>query len=85
MYKLSSRFVTEILDKKMVLLDTKTLLLYHLNETASFIVKKIIKKISKEEVAVLLIKKYDISQSKAHKDIEKLLTELQRKKIIISQ
>jgi len=84
MYKLSSRFVTEELDNKIVLLDTKTLLLFHLNETASFIVKKIMCKKHKEEIVKLLIESYDVSQEKAKKDVEMLMKDLLKKKVICS-
>lgn len=84
MYKLSSRFVIEELENKIVLLDTKTLLLFHLNETASFIVKRVIKKKNKEDIIQLLTESFDISQEKAKKDVEILIKDLLKKKVIYS-
>lgn len=84
MYKLSSIFVIEELENKIVLLDTKTLLLFHLNETASFIVKKVIEKKHKEDIIQLLTESFDISQEKAKKDVEILIKDLLKKKVIYS-
>lgn len=81
-YKLNKGFIVQKLDDKMVIFDGEESVLYTFNETASFIFKKLKQGKNEKEIIDLLVKRYQIKEEKAKKDVKDLLAELRKKKII---
>lgn len=81
-YKINKGFIVQKLDNKTVIFDGEESVLYTFNETASFIFKKI--KRGSEEDAIIeeMVKKYRIKKERAKKDLEELISDLKKKKII---
>jgi hypothetical protein len=84
-YKINKGLITEKLDDKTVIFDGDESVLYTFNETASYIFKKLKQGKNEKEIISLLVKRYKITEEKAKKDLEDLLADLKKKKIIFSQ
>ena len=81
-YKLQKGLIVQKLDDKITIFDGEESTLYTFNETASYIFAKIKLGWEKKKLIDALEKKYGISQKKAEKDIDGLIRELRKKKII---
>jgi len=68
--------------QETVILSTKTMSFYHLNETATFIWKSINRKRRVSEIARKLIDKFDVSKSVVEKDLNKTLSSFSKKGLI---
>jgi hypothetical protein len=82
MYKINKGFIVQKLDDKTVIFDGDNSVLYTFNETASYIFKKLKTGQSEKEIITSLIKRYNIKEDRAKKDIKELIAELKKKKII---
>ena len=82
MYKINKGFIVQKLDDKTVIFDGDNSVLYAFNETASYIFKKLKTGQSEKEIIASLVKRYDIKDGRAKKDIKELIAELKKKKII---
>ncbi len=81
-YKINKGHIIEKLENKIIIFDGEKSVLYTLNETASFIFRKIRLSWEKEKIITSLIEKYGIKREKAQVDFEDLLKDLLSKKII---
>lgn len=81
-YKLNKGFIVQKLDDKTVIFDGEESVLYTFNESASYIFQKIKSGWEKERIIASLIKKYGINEKKAQSDLNDLLNDLRKKKII---
>ena len=83
-YKINKGYISEQLDGKTVIFDSEKSVLYTFNETASYIFKKIKAGEDEERIINLVVKKYEIKEEKAKKDLIDLLSDLKKKKIVSS-
>jgi DNA-directed RNA polymerase delta subunit len=81
-FKVIKGLITQKLDDKTVIFDGEKSIIYTLNETASFIFKKIKSKMNKKEIINAMVKKYKVSDKRATKDLSDLIKSLTREKII---
>ena len=81
-YKINKGFITQKLDDKTAIFDGEESLRYTFNETASFIFQKLKIGWEEERIVGVLAKKYGIKPKKAQDDLNGLLKDLLRKKII---
>jgi len=81
-YKINKGFIVEKIEGKTIIYDEKKSVLYTFNETASYIFKKIKQGKEKEEIIELIIKRYNITKKRADKDVENLISELLKNKIV---
>jgi len=81
-YKINKGFIVQKLDDKTVIFDGEESVLYTFNETASFIFQKLKLGWDKEKIIEDLIKKYQIKEKRAEKDVNDLISDLLKKKII---
>ena len=81
-YKVNKGFIVQKLDNKTVIFDGEESVLYTFNETASVIFKRI--KSGWDEVKIIdeLAKKYDIKKKRVEKDVDRIFSEMIKKKII---
>ncbi len=84
MYKINKGIISEKTGKKMTIFDGEESILYLFNETARFIFEKIKKGMDKKTIIDLLVNKYKVSKKTAEKDVEKIISELLKNKIISS-
>ncbi len=82
-YKINKGFIVQKLGKKTVIFDGEKSLLFTFNETASFIFSKLKMGKNKNQIEEMLVKRYQITQKKAHQDLEVIIKDLLQKKIII--
>lgn len=80
--KVKKGFITQKLDKKTVLFDGEKSILYTFNETASYLFSLLKRGKNKKELIAALLKKYEVTEKKARKDVEELLNDLRKKKIV---
>lgn len=81
-YKINKGFITQKLDDKIVIFDSEESMLYTLNETASYIFKKLKSGWDKEKIIQNIGKKYKINQKKINQDFDDLIENLIKKNII---
>lgn len=81
-FKVIKGLIAQKLDDKTVIFDGEKSIIYTLNETASFIFKKIKSKTNKEEIINAMVKKYKVNDKRAAKDLSDLIKSLTREKII---
>lgn len=82
-YKINKGFIVQKLGAKTVIFDGEESVLYTFNETASFIFQKLKLGWDKEKIIGGLVKKYQIKKEKAMKDVNQLINELRKKKVIV--
>lgn len=71
-----------IIEGQAYIVNTKTSMMHELDETATFIWQQISKKTDSSKVVEKLCKVYDVSESKAKKDVEDFLNLLVKKGLI---
>ena len=81
-YKVNKGFIVQKLDNKTVIFDGEESVLYTFNETASVIFKRIKSGWDKVKIIDELAKKYDIKKKRVEKDVDKIFSEMIKKKII---
>ena len=81
-YKINKGFIIQKLDDKTIIFDGEESVLYTFNETASFIFQKLKKGWEEEKIVSDLVKKYQVKEKRARKDLKDLIGELLKKKII---
>lgn len=81
-YKISKDIILQKIDKDLIGFDTNKSFLYTFNETALFIFSKLRRKTSEEEIIRALIKKYEVNEKQAKNDVDLLLKQLLKKRII---
>ena len=82
-YKLNKGFIVQKTGNQTVIFDADKSLLYSLNETATFIFKKIKQNKQTGEISQLFVNKYRISRAKADNDIALFIKDLIKKKIVL--
>lgn len=82
-YKINKGFISQKMGKKLVIFDGERSVLYTLNETGSFIFKKLKLGWAKQKIIDGLANKYRIQGDAAKKDVEDFILELESKKIVI--
>jgi len=70
------------IDKKLVGFDIERSSLYTFNETAELIYKKIMAGVQEDAIAKLVAKKYEVEEKTARKDVEGLIKDLKKNKIL---
>jgi hypothetical protein len=73
------------LNNSTVLFDSNNSLLFTLNDTASFILTKLLKQESPMDILIKLEKKYDIDKSNAKKDLDYFIKDLKKKELILTK
>ena len=81
-YKINKGFIVQKLDKKTVIFDGEESVLYTFNETASDIFRFLKKGLDEKETVEKMVKKYSIKKEKIEKDLNDLISDLKKKKII---
>lgn len=81
-YKINKGFITQKLDDKTVIFDGEESILYTFNETATYIFLKLKAGWGKEKITGGLVKRYGINEKKAQADLNDLLNDFLKKKII---
>lgn len=81
---LNSGFIVQKLAGKTVIYSGETSCLYEFNETASFIFAKLKNGWDTGRIVASLAKRYSIPPARAAEDVESLVSDLVRKKILSS-
>lgn len=81
-YIINKGLITQKLDNKTVIFDGEKSILYTFNETANYIFQKIKAKWDGGEIILSLVKKYNVKEEQATKDVQELIKLLKDKKII---
>lgn len=82
-YKVLKGFISEKLDKdKTMIYDQDRSLLFTFNKTATFIFEKIKKGFDDRKIIEELLKKYNVEEKIARKDVVAIIKKLKVKKII---
>lgn len=81
-YRINKGFIVQKLDDKTVIFDGEESVLYTFNKTASEIFKMVKTGKEKKEIVARLVKKYSIKEDRAEKDVEELIGDLKKKKIL---
>lgn len=81
-YTINKGLITQKLDKKTVIFDGEKSVLYTFNETANYIFQKIKAKWDGKKIILSLVKKYNVNEEQAKKDVQELIKLLKDKKII---
>jgi len=81
-YKIIKGLIQQKLGDKTVIFDGEESVLYTFNETASFIFQKLKLGWEEEKIIKTLVKKYQIKEKRAEKDVNDLISDLLKKKII---
>ncbi len=79
---MKKNIIFQKIGKKIMIFDSKKSLLYSLNETASYIWKKLRLRWNKKQIISGLSKKYEASKSKIEIDYNKITRDMKKKKII---
>ncbi len=82
-YKIKKGFIIQKIDDKTVLFDGDKSILYTFNETASYIFQKIKSKWDEKKIINALVKRYKVTEKRAEKDVQELIGELKKKKILV--
>lgn len=81
-YKINKGFIIQKLDDKTVIFDGEESILYTFNETASYIFKKLKLGWEIDKIVQALVKKYEVKEAKAKKDVKDLANDLKKKNIL---
>lgn len=80
--KIKKDLIIEKIDNKIVIFDSKQLILFSFNETGSYIIKKIKSGDSTDKIIKGMVRKYRIKKDLAKKDLDEFLNSLLKKKLI---
>ncbi|HVT01180.1 MAG TPA: PqqD family protein [Patescibacteria group bacterium] len=81
-YKVNKGFLNQLVDGKMTIFDGENSIIYTLNETATYIFKKIKQSQDKDQIIRGLVKKYKVDEKKASSDYAEFIKDLESKRII---
>lgn len=81
-YKVNKNIIFQKIDKQLVGFDIDNSSLFTFNETAEYIFSKIKAKTDPIRIASLLVKKYEVKEKEAIKDVLDLIKNLKKSKII---
>lgn len=81
-FKINKGFIEQKLGDKIVIFDGEESFLYTFNEAASFIFQKLKLGWDNKKIIDGLVKKYQIKEKRAERDVNELVSELAKKKII---
>lgn len=81
-YKINKGFIVQKLDDKTVIFDGEESILYTFNESSSYIFSKLKTGTKNADIINLMVKRYNITPSRANKDFQDFTAELLKKKII---
>lgn len=84
-YKINKNLFVQNIDGKIVIFNGEEFVYYTLNETAGYVFKKIRIQEDEEKIVNAVVKRYQIKQERANKDLRDLVSDLKNKKIISSQ
>ncbi len=82
-YTVNKNLIVQKLDDKTVMFDSDASILYTLNETADYIFTLLKKKMPKSEIIKKVVKRYDAKESVVVKDIDEIMSNLIKKKILL--
>jgi len=82
-YKVNKNVIFQKIDKQLVGFDIDNSSLYTFNETAEYIFAKFKSKIDPARIASLLAKKYEVDEKTAKKDVDELLKDLKKNKVLV--
>ncbi len=83
-YKIKKDFIVDKIEGKITIFSIESSTFYNFNETGTYIFDLFKKNLDKRMIIQLLVKKYQISNKKAEKDISEFLNDLLKNKIIFS-
>ena len=81
-YKINKGLITEEIDGDTVIYDGDKSVLYTFNSTASYIFKKLKQGKEKKTIIDLMSKRYKIPKERAAKDVDDLISELLKNKVV---
>lgn len=81
-YSINKNLIVQKLDDKTVMFDSDKSVLYTLNETANYIFLQLKRKVAKEEIVKKMVKRYGEKEMKIQKDVEAIIEDFVKKKII---
>ncbi len=81
-YQINKGLIFQKLVGRTVIFDSSKSVLYKLNDTASFIFKKLKKGTSDEKIVKSLVDRYEVTEVRAREDLSELVFEMAKKKII---
>lgn len=83
MYSLNDKLEFEQVDEGVVIYNSNNLESYYVNETASYVIKSLLKsKKDFEEIVNLILKEYNIDEDNCKNDIKDILNELVKENIV---
>lgn len=80
--KLAKGLIIQKMSQETVIFDSERGILFTLNETAGYMFTKLKTKTPLIEIVKAVCKRYNITETKAKKDLDLMLKHLQRKKIL---
>ena len=83
MKKINKNIIFQKIDSKLVGFDIDRSFLFTFNETAEYIYKKIKSGIDEKKIAALMVKRYDVDEKTALKDIKSTVALLKKNKILV--
>ena len=83
-YRLNKDMISQKIQGNEVVFDTEKSTIYTLNETATFILKRITLKKSLQEIEKSIMQEYDVDEAVAKKDVQSTVSDFIKKKILIS-
>lgn len=83
MKKINKNIIFQKIDSKLVGFDIERSFLFTFNETAEYIYKKIKSGIDEKKIAALMVKRYDVDEKTALKDIKSTVALLKKNKILV--
>jgi len=78
---MKKKIIFQKIGKKIMIFDSEKSLLYSLNETASYIWKKLRSRWNKKQIIEGLAKKYKVDGLKLEDDYNQIIKEIKKKKI----
>lgn len=85
MFRLNNRFVVQNMGNETVIFDGDSSRLHTLNETGSLVFRKAKAGWPADKIAKHLVKTYEIPLPRARKDVDLLLKDLVKKKILVER
>lgn len=79
---MKKNIIFQKIGKKIMIFDSEKSFLYSLNETASYIWKKLRLGWNKKQIIDSLSKKYEASRSEIEIDYDRIIKEMRKKKIM---
>lgn len=81
-YKINKKFIIQKFGNKITVYDETSGVMFNLNETASYIINKMLKGWSKSKIINAILKKYKVNKNIAENDYKELTDLLKKNKII---